>query len=298
MNCAIIGYGSIGKRHYKILKKNKFFKNIYVVSKTGNNRNFFKNISDILDKQIEYFVISNETKDHYKTFRVIEKNFSGKKILIEKPAFHKSITLNKKLKNVYYVGYNLRFNPAVNYAKKIIKNKKIFYMDMHCKTFMPNWRKNRDYTQIYSSFKKKGGGVLNDLSHELDLMYYFFGDYKLYSGFSKKISNLKIDSDDVSFFFGRFKKKIFFNVNLNFFSRIESRKFIIASNDLHVEVDLIRNRLIISKKNLKKFINLKNVRNNDYLEMHKNILFKKGSNACSLKVANLTMKKIESIKNL
>ena len=43
-------------------------------------------------------------------------------MLIEKPLFHKNYLLPKKLKNKYFVGYNLRFDPVINYFKNFLKN--------------------------------------------------------------------------------------------------------------------------------------------------------------------------------
>lgn len=297
MNCAIIGFGSIGERHFKILKKSNFFENIYLISSRIKKKNFFNSIKDLLDKKIDYFVVCNETHKHFETLNFIEKNFFNKLVMVEKPLFHQNKFIHNNINNIYYVGYNLRFNPIVTFAKKFFSNKKVFYLDMYCKTFLPNWRIGRNYRTIYSSNKNKGGGVLNDLSHELDLMNYLFGKYTINSSYSNRISNLDVSSDDICVFFGKFKKQIFFNVNLNFFSRIESRKFLIASNDITAEFDLINNQIFISKKNKLKKIKFKIDRNQEYLQMHKNILFHKGHNACHLKDAQFILKIIDKIKN-
>jgi len=296
MNCAIIGFGSIGKRHHRILKKSKIFSNIFVISKRYKKKNFFQKLSDIKEKKINYFVISNETHKHLDYFNYIENNYTNSKILIEKPIFHKSVLLKKKLNNNYYVGYNLRFSPVVNYIKNFFSKHDVFFLEMNCKTFLPNWRNGRHYSQIYSSFKSKGGGVVNDLSHELDLLNYMFGKYKIISSYTNKISNLKISSEDICICFGKFISKIFFSVHLNFFTKIESRKFIIVSKSNCAEVDLKKNTVLISYKNKSKKIKFKNNRNTELLKMHKNILFKKGKDACSLRDGNYIAKIIEDIK--
>lgn len=296
MNCAIIGFGSIGQRHLKILKKSNFFENIYIISSRIKKKNFFDSINNLLDKKIDYFVVCNETHKHFKTFNFIEKNFSNKIVMIEKPLFHQKRFIENN-KNTYYVGYNLRFNPIVIFAKNLFRNKKVFYLDMYCKTFLPNWRIGRNYRNIYSSSKNKGGGVLNDLSHELDLMNYLFGKYRVHSSYSSRISKLDISSDDICVFFGKFDKKIFFNVNLNFFSHIESRKFLIVSNNISAEFDLINNQIFISRKNKLKKITFKIDRDQEYLQMHKNILFHNGKDVCHLKDAQFILKIIDKIKN-
>ena len=41
-----------------------------------------------------------------------------------------------------------------------------------------NWRPKQDYHTSYSAYKNKGGGVLLDLSHELDYATWIFGSLK------------------------------------------------------------------------------------------------------------------------
>ena len=44
--------------------------------------------------------------------------------------------------------------------------------------------------------KNLGGGVLNDLSHEIDYALSIFGDFKIVYSYTNKISNLDIDTND------------------------------------------------------------------------------------------------------
>ena len=53
-------------------------------------------------------------------------------------------------------------------------------------SYLPNWRKT-NYENNYSS-KKMGGGVTNDLSHEIDYLQWLFGDIKK---IFKKKKNIK-----------------------------------------------------------------------------------------------------------
>ena len=71
--------------------------------------------------------------------------------------------------NKIFVGYNLRFHPIIQYLKKKIKNLNTFYIRAECYSYLPNWRSQK-YTKVYSSSKKLGGGVANDLSHEIDFL--------------------------------------------------------------------------------------------------------------------------------
>ena len=43
----VIGYGSIGKKHYRAMKKLNLFKKIYILSEHFNGENVIKNIKEI-----------------------------------------------------------------------------------------------------------------------------------------------------------------------------------------------------------------------------------------------------------
>ena len=86
----IIGYGSAGNRHAKILNSLKKIKKIFI--KTNQNINSFKKfvfIRDIKNLDPDLIVIANETHKHFSTCRYLEKKFYNKIIICEKPIFNK-----------------------------------------------------------------------------------------------------------------------------------------------------------------------------------------------------------------
>ena len=119
-----------------------------------------------------------------------KKNCKNKFVLVEKPLFSKPNKINIK-KNKYYVGYNLRFNPIINFLKKKIKSKKIWSVNIFCGSYLPNWRNNIDYRKSSSAKKHLGGGVLLDLSHELDYVQWLFGKIEIEHCKSKKLSKFQ-----------------------------------------------------------------------------------------------------------
>ena len=159
-NILIIGFGSIGKRHANILKKFKNISNIYILTKQiCKNFKKIENIKQIKKIDPDYIIIATKTSDHFKYLLFLEKNFSNKTILVEKPLFEKY----KKLKiknNKIFVGYNLRYHPVLVFIKNFIKNKKIFSIDVNCHSYLPHWRKNRNYSKTNSAKKAYGGGAL------------------------------------------------------------------------------------------------------------------------------------------
>ncbi len=272
--CLIIGFGSIGKRHATLLAKLFGKKSVYIFSKRKvKNYKSFKNINDISQIDFDYIVICSPTSEHYSQIKFIDNKFKNKNILVEKPLIHKSTKLKIKNNN-YFVGYNLRFHPLIDLIKKRIKKKNVFSSIINCSSFLPAWRKKRNYKNIYSSKKKMGGGVLLDLSHELDYFQYIFGNLKMKNiNYVKinKISNLKVDTEDNALIQGNIRNMDFM-ININFFSKNLSREIILETFDETIKADLINNTLeIYSKKN--KSIKKTRVKPVDtYFEQHLNIL--------------------------
>ena len=147
----IIGAGSAGQNHLKALKAlNKNFK-IKIIS--SRKLNFFNNKNLIKSFVPDYIILSCPAKQHFRYIMNIEKNFISKKILIEKPLFEKPYRIQKNLKNHYFVGYNLRFHPIIQYLKKNLKNKKIYFAIIICSSYLPHWRKKKNYMKSVSAQK-------------------------------------------------------------------------------------------------------------------------------------------------
>ena len=247
----IIGYGSIGKKHLKVMKKSKLFKKIFVLSSHLKNfPNLIKNFREIKKVNPDLIVICSETSNHFQQLKKIEKIIKNKKILIEKPIFskHKKLTIKN---NKVFVGYNLRFDPMLIYLKKITKNKKILKSEICCNSYLPSWR-TRNYKSLYSSDMKRGGGVHLDLSHEIDYANWIFKNLKKDNIDLKKLSNLKINSFDYMNFNGTSDKSKLVNINLSYFSLKSERYIKIFLENSQIYIDLLK-RVII-------FTSLKNVK--------------------------------------
>ncbi len=269
----IIGFGSIGKRHAAILKNFKMVSDVYILS--SKNSRIFKTInklSQIKEINPDYIIICSITSDHFKHLKYIEKNFSKKIILIEKPLFNKFHKFSI-LKNKVFVGYNLRQHPVLRFIKNFIINKKIFSVNIVCNSYLPNWRKNINYENLYSSHRRLGGGVLLDLSHEIDYIEWIFKKIKKIDFVKiKKLSNLKINVEDHVLIIGKTRLSNFV-LDLNYYSLCPRRQIVIDGLNFSIKGDLINNFVEIYLKNKnKKIIRFKNDKNYTYIKQHKLIL--------------------------
>ena len=294
----ISGYGSIGRRHVKILSRLVKKKNITILTnqKVSNFRTI-KTLQALNKVDPDYIVVCNPTSDHINKIRFIEKNFKNKLVLVEKPLFSKPNKINIK-KNKYYVAYNLRFNPIINFLKKKIKTKKIWNVNIFCGSYLPSWRDNIDYRQSSSAKKHLGGGVLLDLSHELDYVQWLFGKIKIEHCKLKKLSNLDIETDDFLNLIAKTKKVPSIQITLNYFTRNPIRQIFIDGKNISVQADLIRKNVVYCSGNRKKIYNFRNLdRNFEYKKQHLAILTNKYSNRlCTFKEGKQLVYLINQIK--
>lgn len=280
-NAVIIGYGSIGIKHHITLKKLNYFDNIYILSRRKFKRkNFFEKWSDIKPFSPKYFIISNESNNHLKTFNFINNTFKDAKIYIEKPVFLGAVFPKLKNNNNAIIGYNMRQHPAISKTINLINRLNIYKIDAKCVSYLPSWRKE-NYMKTNSSNKNKCGGIVYELSHELDYLNYIFKNLKIKNSKISKLSNLKLNYEDN--FYGEFKsskcKQI--TLNLNYYDLIPERFLKIYSSNKTIKIDFIKNIIIIkSLKNMNKFKINYNL-NKSYSDTHQKFINDEYSSLCT-----------------
>lgn len=289
----IIGYGSIGRRHHEILKKIKKVDEIFIFTSQKNIKKSINKLSDIKIINPDFIIISSTTNTHYKYLNFINSNFTNKKILVEKPLF---INLHKidKIKNNIFVGYNLRLHPIIKFIKNWVKNKKILSADIYCGSYLPNWR-NRPLHKTSSYDKKMNGGIIYELSHEIDYARFIFGPLKKLFVSKKKLSTIKMKDNDYSQIIFKTKKESIINIKLNYYSYIRKRFIIIDTSNQSLFANLITGEIVIQSKTKKKIKKFKYNINNTYKEQMTLLIKEKFKSLCSYNEGYETLK---TIKNL
>ena len=280
-NFLIYGYGEIGKKHCRLLKK-CFNSSVYIVS-SRKNKNFFtpKDLKKLKSIKFHLIIIANDTNLHLSTLIKIRQYFRSTPVLVEKP-----LLITKKINNInknVFINFNLRAHPIIRKLKILVEKNNFFYCNVICNSFLPAWRK-KNYRQFYSASNKRGGGVLYDLSHEFDLLNFLFGKYIISNSSNKKISNLSINSDDYVQADGKFaKEKKYFNIMLSYFSRIQKREISLEGANISIHACLLKNKITIIKKNKKKIFNYKNFNiETTFKDTYKYILNKKYNLLCNV----------------
>jgi len=294
----LIGYGSIGRRHEEVLLSFPEISTIDIVTRqTLPQKKIFKHLRDVENiGQYDYFVIASETHKHYEQLEYLENNLSNKLIFCEKPLFDTSKCLHVGKNNVF-VGYVLRFHPLLQKLKQFLGNETVINVNVSCGSYLPTWRQNVDYRDSYSAKKEKGGGVLLDLSHEIDYVQWFFGKVIELKSYQLHISDLEIDSDDMVIFIGKTERGVLVNCSIDYISKITHRRMIVDTNDQSFELDFIQNRLIQKSRNgQEECYECPTLQRNEMFEqMHRSILGDK-QKVCSFNEAQSVMDTIKIIQ--
>jgi predicted dehydrogenase len=291
VNVAVVGAGSIGSRHQRILKQ--LGHQVSVVSANSPDADF-RSMSDALEREsFDYVVIASQTSQHVTDLSALINNrFSGR-VLIEKPLFEKLHTLEDNNFSFAAVGYNLRFHPAIVWLKDTLpKLGKLSSANFYVGQYLPTWRPDSDYRKSSSARDISGGGVLRDLSHELDLVQYLFGDWQQLTAVGGKFSDLEIATDDTFSILMTSTNCNAISVQLNYIDRIKQRYITINGNSGTVSIDLISNTAKFNDLDVKFSVNA----DDSYVAQHLAVISNDSQNTCSLSEALKVVETIQAIE--
>ncbi len=205
MKIGIMGFGSIGTRHYGNMQK--YSSDIVVLSKRDDLDvpKVVKNWSEFVKAgPYDVIFITNETYKHIPTLkRCLE--LKPKAIFIEKPLSHNLKDLPAVAKIIrarkisVYIGYNFHFWKPYLRIKKIIESGKlgkIYYLKAFVGQDLRVWRK-RDYRENYGVSRVRGGGVVLDLVHDINYPPWLLSDELVFkTSLVTKLSTLESDTED------------------------------------------------------------------------------------------------------
>jgi len=271
----IIGFGSIGQRHYKNLR-NLGFKNIriYDVNKDLiKGKNLIKSINK---KELQNFDVAFIcSPNHLHIKHALACANAGCDLFIEKPLSHslkdikKLENLCKKNKLINLVGCNMRFHPCLEFIKKYLDSKKlgkIYSIDHEVGHYLPNWRKGKDYRKNYAAKKSTGGGIIFDSVHEFDLLFWLnnFFDVVDSKFIFDKVGDLDIQTEDICRAIFKFKNNVFGSVHCDYLQKTYSRSCKIIGDKANLEWDFNENTVwLLSEKSKKRLFFIKNYNLNE-----------------------------------
>jgi predicted dehydrogenase len=249
----IIGLGSIAQKHIMALRLINPEVIIFAL-RSVNNATHHAGIINIfsLDEMLskpDFVIISNPTSLHDEAIK--KAMIFECPLFIEKPvlgSLNNSEYLSNMLKEkkiVTYVACNMRFHPSILFIKKYLENNilRINEVNIYAGSYLPDWRPEKNFREIYSSMNKMGGGVHLDLIHELDYCYFLFGIPQDVKSVKRNVSSLGINSIDYANFnliYPTFNT----NIILNYYRRDACRMIEILTDTTTLTIDLLKNKIL------------------------------------------------------
>ena len=253
MKFLFIGYGSIAKRHISnlIMLESELFSGglqiELVTSKTFQeielvHQSFVKMCFVNLDEVESWYdaiFITNITSLHFETLK--RSQHLSDHFFLEKPAFHSGdLNLNNfdLFRKIIYVACPLRHSKVFNAIMDFVNKNEVLSARAIVSSYLPDWRKGRNYSDSYSASTGLGGGVGLDLIHEWDYLVDLFGFPTKTSVFEAKLSKLDIESNDIYIAIGD-SNKTFIELHLDYFGKVELRLLQLITNYETVEYDFL-----------------------------------------------------------
>ena len=234
----VVGYGSIGARHTKILES--YGCEVIVVSRRPDvHPRCHSDLREALRSlSIEYAVIASETSKHAGVLRELRAAGYAGRVLVEKPLSGTPGELCGVDGRDVYVGYQLRYDPLVLALRDAIAGCTIISAELRACSYLPHWRPSRDYRFTESARTDAGGGVLRDLSHELDYALWLFGPWRRLTALGGHLSNLEIETDDAFVIIAETERCPLLTVSLNYLDRPEERWVVVNTTETTIRADI------------------------------------------------------------
>lgn len=228
----IVGYGSIGTRHARILSELNCA--VSVVSRRPvEGYECYSDLDDALEQVTpDYVVIANETSAHMDTLQRVAKYGYDGIVLLEKPLAIQPVELPEYRFRRAAMAYNMRFHPVLGALHKALAGEEIVAAQVYSGQYLPDWRPGTDYRRSYSAKRELGGGVLRDLSHEIDYMAWLFGGWRRLVALGGRLGGLEIDSDDCWGVLAEYERCRLVTLQLNYLDR-PGRREIVVNTKIH-----------------------------------------------------------------
>lgn len=218
---AVVGFGSIGKRHATIINGHEDAELVAVIdidaTKQKEAEQLFKvpayeSVDALKKNNSEVQVISVCTPNNLHAQVAVQALDSKYHVIIEKPMaltkadceqiIFKSLHVSR---NVFVVKQN-RYSPPSKWLKSVVEKEelgKIYMVQINC-----YWNRDERYYKPgdwKGELAKDGGTLFTQFSHFIDIMYWVFGDLKniqsRFANFNHKHNTQFEDSGTVSFEF-------------------------------------------------------------------------------------------------
>lgn len=207
----IVGLGSIGKRHLRLARELlpnadiRILRHLNVDEVPEYADGCFESIEKAVEFAPQVAVIANPAPFHIYIAEILAS--IGTHMLIEKPlaistkGIERLLEICKSHGVILAIGYNLRLFSSLQRFRELLDDGvigRVMSVRSEAGQYLPSWRPESDYRQSVSAKKELGGGVLLELSHELDYLRWIFGEVQWVSAALMRQGALEVDVEDTA----------------------------------------------------------------------------------------------------
>ncbi len=239
MKAVVVGFGSIGMRHARLL--NGLGLDVAVVSRRQvEAKTVYPTIAAaVADFAPDYAVVASRTHEHRDDVTALTlAGFKGT-VLVEKPLFNRMHKLPPNIFKRVFVAYNLRFHPVVRRLKNLLDDATPYAVHAYVGHDLSASRPDHDYRKNFRARKAEGGGVLRDLSHELDYLTWILGPWTRLTAAGGHVSRLEMDSDDAFSVLFATRRCSVVTLNMNFLDSTLRRRVLALTDKGSILADLV-----------------------------------------------------------
>ena len=233
MKIAVIGLGSIGRRHLGNFHAIGV-ETLQAYDATETQRHAaeaqfpYARITPTLEAALDDaagVVVCTPPSSHLEIARLAAAR--GAHLMIEKPLAGSSEGLDDLFRSCDARGlkvltaYNWRYWPPMQFAERLLREGRIGAVRAgrteyayHLSTRYPG----ADYRRFYMADVKQGGGCLLDESHAIDYMRWLLGEVVEVSAVVERVSSLEISTDDLADLTVRFASGAIGSIHMNLFA--------------------------------------------------------------------------------
>jgi len=255
---AVVGYGSIGRRHFENLGRLGVAGRVVVRRARGANPAFappadacvVHDDGEAIRRGLDLAIVSNPTSLHAETARRYLE--SGVPVLVEKPLAANEpeargiVELADRLGVPAGVAYPLRYHPAYALAQRTITAGHLGRLldgKAWFESYLPDWHPWEDYRHGYAARNDLGGGVLPTLDHEIDFLLWCLGRPARVQGQRWSSGTLETDVDDTASIDLQFASGLGASIMLSFGRHGRRRGFAFAGSMAALRYSEERGRL-------------------------------------------------------
>lgn len=258
---AVIGLGNIAYRHLKNIKSLFPDARIMVISASGRTLDAADlgvdtsgtSIEDVIAFNPDMAVVASPATYH--ADHVVALVSRGIPVMVEKPIagnFAQAQSILSTLaqsKSSVAVGYILRYLGSAKAMKKAIEDEvvgRIYHVSVNVGQFLPDWRPGKSYQNSVSASAKLGGGVLLELSHELDYLRWLFGPLTLQFAHLCHSHELNLEVEEMADVLLTFGEGSVCSLHMDFLQKTVQRYCHVIGELGRLEWDIVTNSVLLT----------------------------------------------------